>query len=44
MAVVGGQGPPRAIVLIGFMATRATSGSPVVMPPSIPPERFVSRK
>ena len=28
---------------IGFMATRATSGSPVVMPPSMPPLRFVSR-
>ena len=28
---------------IGFMATRATSGSPVVIPPSSPPERLVSR-
>ena len=28
---------------IGFIATRTTSGSPVVMPPSRPPERFVSR-
>ena len=27
----------------GFMAQRTTSGSPVVIPPSIPPERFVSR-
>ena len=27
----------------GFMAQRTTIGSPVVMPPSIPPERFVSR-
>ena len=28
---------------IGFIATRAISGSPVVIPPSRPPERFVSR-
>ena len=27
----------------GFIATRATTGSPVVIPPSMPPARFVSR-
>ena len=27
----------------GFIATRATIGAPVVMPPSMPPARFVSR-
>ena len=27
----------------GFMAARSTSGSPVVMPPSRPPARLVSR-
>src|SRR3989441_3303402 len=45
-------GPPvlRSTVLsgdikveIGFIATRMTSGSPVVMPPSVPPARFVAR-
>src|SRR6266513_1645541 len=30
-------------VEIGFIATRSTSGSPVVMPPSVPPARFVAR-
>jgi len=30
-------------VEIGFIATRTTSGSPVVMPPSVPPARFVAR-
>src|SRR5579885_1563732 len=30
-------------VEIGFIATRATSGSPVVIPPSVPPARFVAR-
>ena len=28
----------------GFIAQRTTSGSPVDMPPSTPPERLVSRK
>ena len=28
----------------GFIATRQTSGSPLVMPPSTPPARLVSRK
>ena len=28
----------------GFMAPRTISGSPVVMPPSSPPARLVSRK
>ena len=27
----------------GFIAQRTTSGSPLVMPPSIPPARLVSR-
>ena len=27
----------------GFIAQRTTSGSPVVIPPSTPPERLVSR-
>ena len=27
----------------GFIAPMTTTGSPVVMPPSIPPARFVSR-
>ena len=27
----------------GFIAQRTISGSPVVMPPSMPPERLVSR-
>ena len=40
MAPGAGRG---ALVFIGFIATRATSGSPVVIPPSRPPERFVSR-
>ena len=31
-------------VLIGFMATRMTSGSPVVMPPSSPPALLVRRR
>src|SRR5207247_945237 len=30
-------------VEMGFIATRATRGSPVVMPPSVPPARFVAR-
>src|SRR5207244_296996 len=30
-------------VEIGFIATRATSGSPVVMPPSVPPARLEAR-
>src|SRR5205814_4906699 len=30
-------------VEIGFIATRSTSGSPVVIPPSVPPARFVAR-
>src|ERR1700716_980391 len=30
-------------VEIGFIATRATSGSPVVLPPSAPPARVVAR-
>src|SRR5207247_2055767 len=30
-------------VEIGFIATRATRGSPVLMPPSVPPARFVAR-
>src|SRR5204863_858683 len=30
-------------VEIGFIATRSTSGSPVVMPPSVPPARLVAR-
>src|SRR5204862_40456 len=30
-------------VEIGFIATRATNGSPVVMPPSVPPARLVAR-
>src|SRR5947207_837371 len=30
-------------VEIGFIATRATRGSPVVMPPSVPPARLVAR-
>ena len=34
---------PLRSVGIGFIATRATSGSPVVMPPSRPPAWFVAR-
>ena len=34
----------RFSVASGFMATRATSSSPVVMPPSTPPARVVSRR
>src|SRR5437588_873083 len=30
-------------VEIGFHATRSTNGPPVVMPPSVPPARFVAR-
>ena len=34
----------RMSVLMGFMATRTTSGSPVVIPPSSPPALFVARR
>ena len=31
------------VVLMGFFATRANTGAPVVMPPSIPPLRLLVR-
>jgi len=34
----------RFSVASGFMAARATTTSPVDMPPSIPPARLVSRR
>ena len=34
----------RLSVASGFIATRATSSSPVLMPPSSPPARVVSRR
>ena len=38
------DGPRAARVLIGFLAARTTIGSPLEVPPSIPPALFVGRR